>query len=402
MRTERKMYTDPSSALPSTPPDREPRVLHLTLSFERGGRRDAILTLAREMTPLGITSSVATLRGEASLLEPFGESFAHRRSLDLTGRPTLRAILQLRRWCRDWGIEVVHTHDAASQFVASMLRIVAPTLHPIMTFHRSLGFESARYRDRLRNAVSLTLVDRVLTASEDRRHHFLGENLISPNKVQVIPLGIDLERFRPDPAARASARAELGVGPEAPLLLVMGHFGEEKGVAEAIQAAALAMADPAHQSTRLLVLGTGQPDRQALIETLGAELLGDRVTFGGHRPDPERWFRAADLFVHAPRVEAFGLVVVQAMASGTPVVAAGVGGIPEIVAEHRTGDLVTASTPERMGQIIAALLADPARRARYAAAGIEDARTRFAAARFAGDHHALYREITGRPPLPRG
>jgi L-malate glycosyltransferase len=387
-----KMYTE----------TREPRVLHLTLSFERGGRRDAIVTLAREMGTLGTEASVVTLRGGVEVLTPFRDEFLQHRTLELQGRPSTAAILQLRRWCREWEIEVVHAHDAASQLVASMLRVVAPTLHPLMTFHRSLGFESARWRDRLRNAVSLTVVDRVLTASEERRRHFLAENIISKNKVQVIPLGIDLERFRPDPAAREAARAELGVGPEAPLLLVMGHFGEEKGVADAIQAVAVALADPAHRSARLLVLGTGQPDRQALIEALGTELLGDRVIFGGHRPDPERWFRAADLFVHAPRVEAFGLVIVQAMASGTPVVAAGVGGIPEIVAEHRTGELVTPPVPEEMGAVIASLLADPARRARYAAAGVEDARTRFAAARFARDHQALYRELTGRRPAPTG
>jgi glycosyltransferase involved in cell wall biosynthesis len=396
------MYTEKVSGADDRSPRDEPRVLHLTLSFERGGRRDAIVTLARESAPMGITSSVVTLRGGAEALDPFAGTFAHVATLDLRGRATLTAVRQLRQWCLDWGIEVVHAHDAAAQFVASLLRIVAPQLHPIMTFHRSLGFESARRRDRIRNAVSLTLVDRVLTASEERRRHFLVENLISPAKVQVIPLGIDLERFRPDASARAAAREELGIEAEAPLLLIMGHFGEEKGVAEAIRAVAVALADPAHQSARLLVLGSGEPDRRALIERLGTELLGDRVIFGGHRPDPERWFRAADLFVHAPRVEAFGLVIVQAMASGTPVVAAGVGGIPEIVAEHRTGDLVSSTTAEAMGAVIAALLADTERRARYAIAGVAEARARFAAARFASDHRALYRQLTGRAPAPLG
>jgi glycosyltransferase involved in cell wall biosynthesis len=396
------MYTENGTGADRRPPRDEPRVLHLTLSFERGGRRDAIVTLARESAPMGITSSVVTLRGGAEALDPFADTFAQRRTLDLQGRPTLAAMRQLRQWCIEWGIEVVHAHDAASQLVASTLRIVAPTLHPIMTFHRSLGFESARRRDRLRNALSLTLVDRVLTASEERRRHFLAENLISPDKVEVIPLGIDLQRFCPDATSREVARAELGIASETPLILVMGHFGEEKGVAEAIRAVAVALADPAHRSARLLVLGTGQPERRALIERLGAELLGGRVIFGGHRADPERWFRAADLFVHAPRVEAFGLVIVQAMASGTPVVAAGVGGIPEIIAEHRTGELVASTGEEEMGAVIAALLADRARCARYAAAGLAEARARFAAGRFASDHRALYRRLTGRPASPPG
>src|SRR5690606_27035267 len=152
----------------------------------------------------------------------------------------MRQIHALRDICRNWGVQVVHAHDASSQFVASALRLVAPSLRAVMTFHRSLGFESAGAVNRLRNAVSLPLVHRVLTASEERRRHFLSENFVSRRKVTTIPLGIDLDRFRPDPAAREQVRAELGLAPGELLLASAGHFGEEKGIDVALSATSAA------------------------------------------------------------------------------------------------------------------------------------------------------------------
>lgn len=213
-------------------------VLHLTISFARGGRRDAIVTLARASRPFGVRPYLATLRGNPSDAEPYRDDFDGYSALDIQGRPSLQQLRDLRDQCVAHGIRIVHAHDASSQFVASMLRIVAPTLHVVMTFHRSLGFESAGWRNRLRNAATLTLVDRVLTASGERRAHFLAENLIPARKVTTIPLGIDLDRFRPDSAARAAIRSEFGVGPHEPLLVSAGHYGPEKGLDIAIVAAA--------------------------------------------------------------------------------------------------------------------------------------------------------------------
>lgn len=382
MRTQ-----SPQSSAPPPPL----AVAHVTLSFERGGRRDAIVTLARELAPLGVTSHLVTLRGDPAEATPFLDAFGSHLHLESHGLPSPRTVLTLRRWCRERGVEVVHTHDASSQFVASALHTVAWNLHPLMTFHRSLGFESARRRDRLRNAASLLLVDRVLTASEERRRHFLAENMISARKVSVIPLGIDLERFRSDPTTRGSARAEVGVADDELLVVTVGHLGEEKGVDLAIRAAAVARAAGAR--FRLVHLGTGSPERQAVIHSLGGELLGDQVQFLGQRSDPERWFRAADLLLHAPRVEAFGLVLVQAMASGTPVVAAAVGGIPEVVTDGVTGLLAPPEDAEALGAALAGLLADPGRRAAMGAAARGDAEARFAASRFAADHRRLYESL---------
>lgn len=259
-----------------------------------------------------------------------------------------------------------------------------------MTFHRSLGFESAGVSNRVRNAVSLPLVHAVLTASNERRNHFLAENLVNRHKVLTIPLGIDLDRFCPRSDDREAIRAELGLQPEELLLVSAGHFGEEKGLDVVLAAVSAARELAPRCPFRLAIMGTGTPERQATLHALGEQLLGASVTFLGQRSDPERLFAAADLVVHAPRVEAFGLVVVQAMASGAPVVAAAVGGIPEIIEDGRTGVLFPSGDHATGGERIASLLGDPEGRQRLRQAALAQARAVYPAERFAADHARLY------------
>ena len=385
------MHTEMDAELPQP----TLHVLHLTISFARGGRRDAILTLAKAGMDQGVVPYLATLRGEADDAAVAGPTFAGHRDLRIRSRPSRRQLQELRDLCRAWGIQVVHAHDASSQLVASMLRLVAPSLRVVMTFHRSLGFESAGWRNRLRNAMTLPMVDRVLTASSERRDHFLAENMIRQAKVTTIPLGIDLVRFRPDRSARKAIRDELGMEDHQLLVVSAGHFGEEKGIDLALESVGLALRGPPQLPARMAVMGTGTPERIAEIHAIGKTSLGDAVTFLGQRSDPERVFAAADLVVHTPRIEAFGLVVVQAMACGVAVIAARVGGLPEIVAEGETGLLAPPNDPLGTAPLIRLLLDAGDRRAEMAKAALQRAQSEYPAERFAARHRALYEQVLG-------
>jgi glycosyltransferase involved in cell wall biosynthesis len=370
------------------------RILHLTISFARGGRRDAISTLAASLKPLGVESHLATLRGNAEETTPFTHQFASVEHWDIHGLPSVRQVARIRQFCNDQQISVVHAHDAASQFVASMLHSVVPSLQVVMTFHRSLGFESSGWRNRLRNAISLPLVARVLTASAERRDHFLRENLVSGQKVQVIPLGVDQSRFTPDAKARQQIRSELAVGADTPILVAMGHFGAEKGIDQVLRAAGDATRRLGPGQFHLAILGAGDPERTTLLHQLAATEVGSAVTFLGHRPDPERWLAGADLLIHLPRLEAFGLVVVQAMSCGTPVLASAVGGLPEIVLDAETGQLVDGTHPATAGAALADLVTNPELRLKLGQAALSRARDQYSDQRCGQRHLALYQQIT--------
>lgn len=369
------------------------KVLHLTVSANRGGRRDAIESLIQHSRPLGVECGVVALRNSTAEMSELARHASYARGMGLTTRPTLRQLREIRHYCREHGVQLVHAHDAGSQYVAAMLHLVSPTLRAVMTFHRTLGTDSEGMTNRIRNSLLLTLVNGVLTASEERRKYFISNTLIRPSKVRVIPLGVDLERYHPDHSGRAQLRRELGLHSDTLLLVAVGHFGPEKGIDQVIAGVAAAAPQLGSRPWHLVVVGGGEAERLEQLREAARQSIPGRVTFTGFRSDVPRWFQAADLCVHAPRMEAFGLVVVQAMACGLPVVGTAVGGVPEIVESGTSGTLVPAGDIGALGQAIAATLEDPGERDRLALGALARARSHFDARQTAARHVNFYREL---------
>jgi glycosyltransferase involved in cell wall biosynthesis len=304
-----------------------------------------------------------------------------------------QAIARLLEFCRQHGVDLVHSHDAESQLAAALLRQREPRIKLVKTFHRSLPFDSATSRDRLRNAFASAFCGAIVTGSFERRQHFLAQNYVRASKLVRIPFGIDLERFHPEEEARAVLRRELGLQPSQFLIGAVGHFGEEKGMDVAIRSfqELCRVRDPA--SLMLIVIGNGTARQAAALREVAASRPQCRVHFAGFVPDVERWFPAMDLFLHTPRLEAFGLVLTEAMATARPVVATRVGGVPEIVKDSRTGLLVASDSPWKTGRVIAELLADPDRCAAMGAEGRRVALSEFSAKLYAERHALLYEAL---------
>lgn len=156
------------------------------------------------------------------------------------------------------------------------------------------------------------------------------------DRLHVIRNGVDLSRFRILPAA--AMRAELGLQ-GAPLLLTVGNLHEHKGQRLVVQA--LARLRRSYPGARLVIVGDG-PDRTALQALAEREGVADAVRLVGAVPNAElaRWYSAADVLVLASSREGWPNVLLEAMACGTPVVASGVGGVPEIVRQPIAGRVV--------------------------------------------------------------
>ncbi|WP_425955987.1 D-inositol-3-phosphate glycosyltransferase [Xylanimonas sp. McL0601] len=198
-----------------------------------------------------------------------------------------------------------------------------------------------------------------------------------PDKVHVVPPGIDLETFTPlagaDDApevaagARRALRERLGLPVDAPVVLFAGRVQLLKGPDVLVQA--LAHLDPA---VRLVVLGgaSGRPTAVRELEAL-AHQCGVRDRLLVHPPVTRArladWYRAADVVAVPSHNESFGLVAAEAQACGTPVVAAAVGGLRTVVIDDVSGVLVEGHRPTAWAEALGGLLADDARRARLAA-----------------------------------
>jgi glycosyltransferase involved in cell wall biosynthesis len=370
------------------------KVAHLTITFARGGRREAIASLARGTRALGVENHLCTLDALDADEKLLSDCFVATRELRRRGAFDRSAWRALADFVREHEIDIVHAHDAASQFAASVaLPLRRPSL--IMTFHRSSDVESKSARDRLRNALAALRCSAVVTASNERRRHFLACNRVPARKLVVIPFGTDVDRFAPSATARQLALAALGLAEDRRLIGVVGHFGSDKGVDIAIQAFLLAARDPALDQHVLCVLGEGDADQQRRIEALANDEFGDRIRFLGFRNDTERWFPAFDVLLHGARREAFGLVIIEAMACAVPVVATPVGGIPELVVDGSTGRLAAVATPEALARALRETLADEAARLRMAAAARRRATGEYSRMRCAERHLALYRSLVG-------
>jgi len=163
-------------------------------------------------------------------------------------------------------------------------------------------------------------------------------------KLVTIRHGIDLERFRPDEKGRDDIRRQWGIPPDAFVFGSVRRFVREKGLDVLIEAFARLMAEAPDCSARVVLVGEGPEERAlaSLAERLG---VSSRVIFAGFSASPWTAYPGFDVFVIPSRIEALGVVVLEAMASGCNVIGSAVGGIPEMISEAALGTLVPPDDP---------------------------------------------------------
>lgn len=214
-----------------------------------------------------------------------------------------------------------------------------------------------------------------------------------PGRMRVIPCGVDIEMFRAtSDEDRRALRAELGLGDE-PLLLFVGRLDPIKGLDLLLESVALM-----RTQARLLVIGgnpAGDPELERLRDRAAELGIGERVLFPGAVPqaDLPRYYSAAESLVITSRYESFGLAAVEALASGTPVVASAAGGLPSIIRDGENGLLIRWRSAAAFAERLDALLDDRELLARLRA----NARTsveRFDWRRIGDDVRALYQHLT--------
>jgi phosphatidylinositol alpha-1,6-mannosyltransferase len=216
----------------------------------------------------------------------------------------------------------------------------------------------------------------------------------------VVPYGVDADRFRPDATVRAEVRASLGIGDETPMVFAAGRFVRKKGFEYLIDAIArLAAREGADAKPRVMLVMGGDGDlRDEFITRARDAGIAERVRFVGllSQDAVARHFAAADV-IAAPsvrddsgNVDGLPNVVLEALASATPLVATPAGGIASAVDHDRTGVLVPERDPAALATAIASLLESPSRRRLLGDAARADVIARFGWARAAEPFEHAY------------
>jgi glycosyltransferase involved in cell wall biosynthesis len=221
-----------------------------------------------------------------------------------------------------------------------------------------------------------------------------------PEKLATIPCGFDSSEFWP--LDRATARAELGLAPDEPLVLQLGRMVPRKGVDNVIRGMAR-LRERHGIAARLLIVGgeSRDPDPSATPEIGRLQMIArqesvdDLVTFVGSRRREELrgYYGAADVFVSTPWYEPFGITPLEAMACGTPVIGAAVGGIKATVLDGKTGFLVPPNEPEPLAARLALLLGDPGLRAEFGRRAVRHVNAHYTWRRVSNSLTQVYEDV---------
>jgi D-inositol-3-phosphate glycosyltransferase len=287
--------------------------------------------------------------------------------------------------------DIIHAHFWMSGLAA--LRGAARLSIPVVQTFHALGVVKARHqgaadpspadRAEFERRIAQSC-DQIIATCRDEASE-LAKAGAPADRICVVPCGVDTSVFTPEgPAARRNGR---------PRLLALGRLVERKGVATVIAALArlpgaelVVAGGPDHRD-----LDTSA-DYRALREAARQHGVADRVIFTGSvaRAEVPALIRSADIVVCAPWYEPFGIVPLEAMACGIPVVASAVGGLTDSIVNQQTGWLVPARDPLALASALSQLLADPVKRAALGAAGAERARRWYSWRRVAAQTEAVY------------
>jgi glycosyltransferase involved in cell wall biosynthesis len=219
------------------------------------------------------------------------------------------------------------------------------------------------------------------------------------HKVALIPHGVDTRRFTPlDPGERAALRSRLGLPPGALLIAYTGRLLRGKGLETLLDA--FAGVASRHPAAHLLLVGSGEgqslSNEPLLRERSAGPGLAGRVSFLGRKDDVAPYLRACDVAVLPSEFEALGLALIEAAACGLPCVGSRTGGIVDVIDDGVTGLLAEPGDPVGLAEALAALAADPERRAAMGVAARARVLERFDLEDSVGRYRCLFREVAAR------
>lgn len=295
---------------------------------------------------------------------------------------------------RERDIDVIHAHQYTPFFYAALAK-------PLCRFRpRLILTEHGRhYPDRvspIRRAVNRLVLDRLADAVTaccqfsavglTKTDGFVGR------RIAIIENGIEVDRYGP-PADKAIAKHDVGLDPDRRCIIHVARHHPVKDQPTLLRAFAAAV--PALPRVDLIMVGDG-PQRGEL-ESLAVELrIPDRVKFLGIRDDIPDLMRAAEMFALTSLSEAASLTLLEAMASGLPVVVTNVGGNPEIVRHEREGLLFPRGDVTACAAAFRRLFDDPAFAEQLGASGRRRVSERYQLSRTVDRYEQLYRQLAGR------
>ncbi|MCL5105316.1 MAG: glycosyltransferase [Armatimonadetes bacterium] len=373
------------------------RIILLTTGLVYAGAEVQVFHLATRLKSRGWDVMVVSMLPPKAFVEELEERLIPVLSLGMRrGTPDPRAIVRLALMTRQWRPHVIHSHMVHANLLARMSRLCYWSPATISTIHNT--FDCGKLGVKL-YAVTDWLADATTAVSRAASDRYTAIGAVRANKCRFIPNGVDMSEFKPDPAARARIRAELGLDQEFTWLAI-GRLEPAKDYPNMFAAfAEVARGDIAAQ---LLVIGQGSLEsdlrRQAASAACNrSKCTRENVQFLGVRRDIPDIMNAADGYVMSSAWEGMPVTLLEASAAGLPIVATDVGGNREVVRDGSAGFIVEPGNPEALAEAMRGMMNIPlAERREMGRAGRAFVESEYGLERMVDNYERLYTELLAR------
>jgi glycosyltransferase involved in cell wall biosynthesis len=377
------------------------RVVRLFSRLNIGGPSVHVILLTAGLTARGYRTRLVVgqeTAQEGNLRDLAAEKGVPCERLDALGREIrvisdIRALWGLYRVIRDFRPSVVHTHAAKAGLLGRVAARLAGVPVVVHTYH---GHVLRGYFGPVKTAVFRALEallsrlsDALIAVSEAVKEDLVELSVARAERIRVVPLGLDLERFT-EALPRGGLRTATGVSADVPLVGMVGRLVPIKDVPTFLRAAAFVR--EARPDVRFALVGDGE-EREALERTTEQLGLTGALSFHGWRRDMEAVYGDLDVVVNSSRNEGTPVALIEALASARPVVATRVGGTADLLGGGAFGLLVPPEDPQALAAAILGVLDEPQAAQRRALRGRAQVLVKHGAARLVDDIDRLYREL---------
>ena len=375
------------------------RVLHVIRATGMAGAETHLLALLGGLRARGLDAQLALLTTRDQPLHDYRELLRQRgiplHTFAMRGHLEPKLLLRLRALMQELRPSLVHTHLFHADLYGALAARWAQVPALVSSRHNDNAFRR-RQPWRGLNRRLWRMTDAGIAISQAVADFVVEVENAPRDKLRVIHYGL---QWQPSPnaerqALRRSMRTQLGFAQTQPLLAMACRLIEQKGVSDALQAFAGTRSE--FPEARLLIAGDGPLRAQLESEATQAGLTGS-VRFLGWRDDVPQLLVACDLFLMPSLWEGFGLVLLEAMAQGLPLVASRVSAIPEIVVAGETGLLAPPRDVPALREALLTLLRDPPLARHMGLMGMERLETHFSEQRMLDATVALYHELLPGP-----
>ncbi len=330
-----------------------------------GGIATHIKGLARSLSKLGHEVQIITIKTFEENVDNPITNVVRLEGFTIPGIQVLSPLdlKQIKQVILEGKFDIVHGHHAFTPVSLYSISLASKHGFPtVLTAHSlGIGYRHGVIWKTLKPVLypmkrAFDKADKIIAVSKAVKQ-FMSHIVSHPKKIEVIPNGVDLERFI-FPSNTRKLRKELNLPLDVPIILFVGRLSIRKGIHILVDAFKHVVKE--FPEAKLLIAGKGFL-REYLRYKVRANNIADKVEFLGYISDDEliKLYAASDIFV-CPSIfaEAFGIVILEAMASGKPVIATKVGGIPEIIDHEVNGLLVEPNDTGELRNAIIRLLSD--------------------------------------------